>query len=74
MHHIVAVQEGHSGQDLLGQPDHVLLCKGLIVICNTLVEDLATGGTAKTEEEGKLRKTKKMRANDLYLDGHPVEF
>lgn len=53
------MQEGHSSQDLLGQPDHIFLCEGLVVIGNTLVEDFATGGAGRKAQEGKLRKQNK---------------
>lgn len=70
------MQEGHSSQDLLGQPDHIFLCKGVVVIGNTLVEDFATGGAGRKEQEGKLRQQNKakMRRNDLSMESHPVEF
>lgn len=67
MHHVDPVQEGHAAQDLPGQPDHVLLREGLVVVGDALVEDLATGGAAgrgwgrggrEGEVEGKLRTTK----------------
>lgn len=76
MHHIVLMQEGHTGQDLLGQPDHVFLREGLVVIGDALVEDFATGGAGRKEQEGKLIKQNiaKMRRNDLVVDSHPVEF
>lgn len=50
MHHVVAVQEGHPGQDLLGQPDHVFLCEGLVVIGNALVEDFPPSSTVGRSE------------------------
>lgn len=59
MHHIVPMQEGHTSQDLLGQPDHIFLREGIVVIGNTLVEDLATGGAGRKAQEGKLRKQNK---------------
>lgn len=59
MHHIVSMQEGHSSQDLLGQPDHIVLREGLVIISNTLVEDFATGGAGRKPQEGKLRKHNK---------------
>lgn len=46
MHHVVPVQEGHAAQDLPGQPDHVFLREGFVVVGDALVEDLATGGAA----------------------------
>lgn len=52
MYHIVAVQTGHTSQDLSGQPNHILLREGLIVVGNTLVEDLSTGSTVGTAGEG----------------------
>lgn len=76
MHHIVPMQEGHTSQDLLGQPDHIFLCEGVVVIGNTLVEDFATSGTGRKAEEGKLRKQNKdkLRRKELYMDSQPVEF
>ncbi len=76
MHHIVPMQEGHSHQDLLGQPDHIFLREGLVVIGNTLVEDFAARSAARKAQEGKLRKQNedKMRGEELYADSHPVEF
>lgn len=60
VHHVVPVQEGHSGEDLLGQPDHIFLCKGLVIVGNTLVKDFAPSGAARREEEGdKWREKKK---------------
>lgn len=59
VHHIVPMQEGHSSQDLLGQPDHIFLCEGLVVIGYTLVEDFATSGAGRKAQEGKLRKQNK---------------
>lgn len=50
VHHVAPVQAGHSGEDLLGQPDHVLLREGLVVVGDALVEDFATGGAG-----GKIR-------------------
>lgn len=61
MHHVVPMQEGHSRQDLLGQPDHIFLGEGLVVIGNTLVEDFATGSAGRRAKEGKLRKQIKER-------------
>lgn len=61
MHHVVPMQEGHSRQDLLGQPDHIFLSEGLVVIGNTLVEDFATGSAGRRAKEGKLRKQIKER-------------
>ena len=58
MHHIVSMQEGHSSQDLLGQPHHVFLREGVVVIGNALVEDFATGGAGREAQEGKLRANK----------------
>jgi len=58
MHHIVPMQEGHSIQDLLGQPDHIVLCEGVVVIGNTLVKDFTTGSAGRQAQEGKLSKTK----------------
>lgn len=55
VHHAVPVQESHSGQDLLGQPDHILLCKGLVVICHALVEDFSPSSTVNTEGVRKVR-------------------
>lgn len=49
------MQEGHTAQDLLGQPDHVFLCKGLVVIRDALVEDFPPGGTVETEGVRKVR-------------------
>lgn len=46
VHHVVPVQEGHAAQDLPGQPDHVFLREGVVVVGDALVEDLATGGAA----------------------------
>lgn len=51
VHHVVPMQEGHPSQDLLGQPDHIFFCKGLIVICNALVEDFPPSGTVRRDEE-----------------------
>lgn len=60
MHHVVPVQEGHSGEDLLGQPDHIFLCEGLVIVGNTLVKDFAPSGAARREEEGgKVEENKK---------------
>lgn len=55
VHHAIPMQEGHSGQDLLGQPDHIFLCKGLVIICNTLVEDFSPSSTVNTEGVRKVR-------------------
>ncbi|TNN40800.1 hypothetical protein EYF80_049040 [Liparis tanakae] len=52
MHHIVPMQEGHARQDLLGQPDHVVLREGLVVVGYALVEDLAAGGAGRKAQEG----------------------
>lgn len=60
MHHIIPMQKGHPVQDLLGQSDHIFLCEGFVVVRNTLVEDLATGGAGRKTQEGKLNK-KKLR-------------
>lgn len=62
VHHVVPVQEGHAAQDLPGQPDHVFLCEGFVVVGDALVEDLATGGAAGRGRgggsvKGKLRTT-----------------
>lgn len=51
VHHVVPMQEGHPSQDLLGQPDHIFFCKGLIVICNALVEDFPPSSTVRRDEE-----------------------
>lgn len=58
VHHIVSMQEGHSVEDLLGQPDHIFLREGVVVISNTLVEDFTTGGAGRKAQEGKTEKTK----------------
>lgn len=55
VHHTVPMQEGHTAQDLLGQPDHIFLCKGLIIICDTLVEDFPPSGTVETAGVRKVR-------------------
>lgn len=60
MHHIIPMQKGHPVQDLPGQSYHIFLCKGFVVVRNTLVEDFATGGTWRKTQEGKLNK-KKLR-------------
>lgn len=53
------MQEGHPVQDLLGQPDHVFLREGVVVIGDALVEDFATGGAAgEKAQEGKTEKNK----------------
>lgn len=61
MHHVVPVQEGHSGEDLLGQPDHIFLCKGLVIVGNALVKDFAPSGAASREEEGAKVEGKKKK-------------
>lgn len=58
MHHIVPMQEGHSIQDLLGQPDHIVLREGVVVIGNTLVKDFPTGSAGRQAQEGTLSKPK----------------
>lgn len=55
VHHVVPVQEGHPSQDLLGQPDHIFLCEGLVVIGNALVEDFPPSSTVRRYEGIKVR-------------------
>lgn len=65
VHHVVPVQEGHAAQDLPGQPDHILLREGFVVVGDTLVEDLATGGAAGTGrgKRGKGERREELKEN-----------
>lgn len=45
MHDAVAVQEGHTAQDLPQQAHDVLLGEGFVLLGHALLEDLPAGST-----------------------------
>lgn len=51
MNYVVLMETSHTHQNLPGQSNDVFLCKGLIIISNTLVKDFTSGSTERQKEQ-----------------------
>ncbi len=50
MNYVILMETSHAHQNLPGQSNDVFLCKGLVIISNTLVKDFTSGSTERQKE------------------------